>query len=140
MYEVNLTESYFPAQKDIILEDNTIGQLLLEASKKNDSKEALVEITQSGIIGRTWTYEELYLESLQLAKALASRFNKGDHIVIWSPNSPEWVLMEFAAGLAGLVVVTANPALQEKELRYILEHSNAVGLFLTSEFLSLIHI
>ena len=134
MYEVNLTESYFPAQKDIILEDNTIGQLLLEASKKYDSKEALVEITQSGIVGRTWTYEELYSESLQLAKALASRFNKGDHIVIWSPNSPEWVLMEFAAGLAGLVVVTANPALQEKELRYILEHSNAVGLFLTSEF------
>ena len=42
--------------------------------------------------------------------------------------------MEYAAALAGIVLVTANPALQEKELRYILEQSEAVGLFLVSEF------
>ena len=54
--------------------------------------------------------------------------------MILAPNIPELVLIEYAAALAGIVLVTANPALQEKELRYILEQSEAVGLFLVSEF------
>jgi fatty-acyl-CoA synthase len=65
---------------------------------------------------------------------LSSRFTKGEKIVVWSPNSPEWVLMEYACALAGLVVVTANPSLQAKELRYVLEQSGAVGLFHVQEF------
>ena len=50
--------------------------------------EALIEITQAGNVGRRWTYAKLYQESLRLAHALASRFEKGEHIVVWSPNSP----------------------------------------------------
>ena len=134
MYEVSLTQSYFPAQKDVIFSKNTIGELLSDVSKSNGSSEALVEVTQLGKVDRRWTYKALYRDSLRLAKSLASRFQKGEHIVLWSPNNPEWVLIEYAAGLAGLVIVTANPALQAKELRYIIEQSDAVGLFLVAEF------
>ena len=42
--------------------------------------------------------------------------------------------MEYACGLAGLVLVTANPAFQARELAYVLEQSGAVGLFLVDEF------
>ena len=42
--------------------------------------------------------------------------------------------MEYACGLAGLVLVTANPAFQARELAYMLEQSGAVGLFLVDEF------
>ena len=55
---------------------------------------------------------------MKLAFALSSRFKKGEHVVIWSPNCPEWVLIEYAAAFSGIVLVTAHPALQEKELRY----------------------
>ena len=34
----------------------------------------------------------------------------------------------------GLVLVTANPAYQARELRYVLEHSGAVGLFLVESY------
>ena len=34
----------------------------------------------------------------------------------------------------GLVLVTANPSFQVKELRYVLEQSGAVGLFMVDEF------
>ena len=42
--------------------------------------------------------------------------------------------MEYACALAGLVLVTANPSLQVKELRYVLEQSGAVALFHVQEF------
>ena len=35
--------------------------------------------------------------------------------------------MEYACALAGLVLVTANPAYQVGELRYVLEQSGAVA-------------
>ena len=134
MYSVKLTKSYFQSQSDIHIMDVSIGDVLKETAIHRTGMEALVEITRDGEEGRRWTYGELFKESLDLAHALASRFEKGSHIVIWAPNIPEWVLMEYAASLAGIVLVTANPALQEKELRYILEQSEAVGLFLVSEF------
>ena len=96
--------------------------------------EALVEITQTGVVGQRWTYGELLEDSERLARALNSRFKLGEHIAVWAPNSPEWVLMEYACALAGLVLVTANPAFQVNELRYVLEHSGAVGLFTVKEF------
>ena len=37
--------------------------------------------------------------------------------------------MEFACGLAGLILVTANPSYQTAELRYVLEQSGASALF-----------
>jgi fatty-acyl-CoA synthase len=41
--------------------------------------------------------------------------------------------LEYAAGLAGLTLVTANPAYRPRELQYVLEQSRAVGLFIVGE-------
>ena len=129
-----LTQSMFPAETNQPISHSTIGESLKQISSEYPHQEALVEITQTGKVGRRWTYNELYIQSRMLAQALASRFDKGSYIVVWSPNSPEWVLMKYAAAMAGLVIVTANPALQENELRYIIEQSEAVALFLVKEF------
>lgn len=134
MYELELTEANFPAQHDIVERQINIGFLLREVSSDNADGEALVEITMDGAIGRRWTYAELMADSERLALALSTRFTPGERICIWSPNSPEWVLMEYACALAGLVLVTANPAFQPKELRYVLEHSGAVALFQVDSF------
>ena len=42
--------------------------------------------------------------------------------------------MEYACGLAGLVLVTANPSFQVSELKYVVEQSGAVGLFMVDGF------
>ena len=42
--------------------------------------------------------------------------------------------MEYACALAGLVLVTANPSFQARELRYVLEQSGAVALFRVDDF------
>ena len=134
MYEVALTEAYFPAQRDVDVREITVGGLLREIAARRSDAEALVEVRQSGEIGRRWSYGALLADSERLAGALAARFRPGERVVVWAPNSPEWVLMEYACALAGLVLVTANPAYQVRELRYVLEQSGAVALFLVREF------
>ena len=42
--------------------------------------------------------------------------------------------MEYACGMAGLVLVTANPSLKVNEIRYVLEQSRAVALFTVNEY------
>ena len=83
MYDVNLTKSYFQSQSDINVMDLSIGDVLKETAAHRTGAEALVEITRNGDEGRRWTYGELFKESVDLAHALASRFEKGSHIVIW---------------------------------------------------------
>ncbi|REJ75817.1 MAG: AMP-dependent synthetase, partial [Acidobacteria bacterium] len=95
---------------------------------------ALVEGVPDAAARRRWTYTELLADSERVARALATRFAKGERVAVWAPNIPEWVLLEFGAGLAGIVLVTVNPAYQPKELRYVLEQSRAAGLFYLPEF------
>jgi len=134
MYPVQLTNSYFPAQADDEVREITIGGLLRETASTFPNEIGLVEIDIDGNTGRQWTYSQLLIDSEQLACALASRFSPGDRVTIWSPNTPEWVIMEYACALAGIVLVTANPALQEKELRYVIEQSESVALFLVDAY------
>lgn len=134
MNPVELTHSLFTAQSDGPIWELTVGGLLRQTAARNPAGPALVEVTVHGQIGRRWSYRELLTDAERLAAALASRFAPGEHVVVWAPNIPEWVLMEFASALAGLVLVTANPAYQAKELRYVLEHSGAAGLFLVESY------
>ena len=90
MNEIELAESFFPALQDRPIIHKTIGAVLKDTALKSGRNEALVEVKQDGNLGRRWNYETLYKDSLQLAFALSSRFKKGEHIVIWSPNNPEW--------------------------------------------------
>lgn len=134
MYEVSLTESYFPAQTDDEVMETTVGGILRTQSAKTPNAGALVEAGMDGRIGRAWTYAELLTYSERLARALLSRYRPGDRICVWAPNIPEWVILEFAAALAGLTLVTANPAYRPRELKFVLEQSGAVGLFLVKEY------
>ncbi len=134
MYDMHLTTSHFPAQNDADIRDNTVGGLLREVAAKQPDAVAMVDVADSGDCGQSWTYGELLAQAESLADALATRFEAGERVVVWAPNIPQWIFMEYACALAGLVLVTANPAFQEKELRYVLEQSGAVALFLVESF------
>ncbi len=134
MYEVSLSTSYFPAQTDAKIWDTTVGVHLREVAVEHPDLVAMVEIDDAGEARGKWTYSNLLANSDRLARSLASRFAPGEKVVVWAPNIPEWIFMEYACGLAGLVLVTANPSFQAKELRYVLEQSGAVALFMVDEF------
>jgi len=120
MYDIELTESLFPLQPDGELRDITIGELLRETAKKFPDSIAMVDIAIDGSPGKQWDYGDLLAISEKLALALASRFEPGEKIVVWAPNIPAWLFMEYACALAGLVLVTANPLFQARALRYVI--------------------
>ncbi len=83
---------------------------------------------------RRWTYGALLEWSEQAARALLGRFERGERIAVWANNIPEWVVLELAAGLAGITIVTVNPALRVAELVHVLGQSRAHGIFLLPEY------
>jgi fatty-acyl-CoA synthase len=134
MYRVQLDQSHFPAQQDDVVLETTVGSVLWAQAAKTPSAEALIEVDLAGEIGRRWTYGELLVDAERLAGALLSRYRPGERICVWAPNVPEWVLLEYASALAGLTLVTANPAYRPRELKFVLEQSRAVGLFIVREY------
>ncbi|MEO0361741.1 MAG: AMP-binding protein, partial [Pseudomonadota bacterium] len=134
MYDMRLTEAYFPAQTDMEVLETTVGGVLRDAASRAPEATAMLEVGVAGETGRSWTYAELLAEAEALARAFSTRFAPGERIAVWAPNAPEWVLIEYAAALAGLSLVTANPAYQTRELRYVLEQSGAVALFHVASF------
>ena len=134
MYDVTLTRSHFPAQADDSVRETTIASVLCEAAAAAPDAMALVETDMDGARRRRWRYADLFADAEKLALALSTHFAAGERVAVWAPNIPEWVVLEFAASLAGLVLVTVNPAYQAKELDYVLRQSRASGLFLVQGF------
>ncbi|NOX30954.1 MAG: AMP-binding protein [Actinobacteria bacterium] len=129
-----LTESHAYGPLEPPVRDLTIGELLREAASDSGTRVALVEGTADVSARRSWTYAELLAESEQVAAALLARFEPGDHIAIWAPNIPEWVIAEFGIALAGMVIVTVNPAYQKAEVQYVLSQSRSKAVLVVDSF------
>lgn len=107
----------------------TVGELLDAAADRWPDALGLIEPD-----GRRWTFAELRSEAAHVARALLAIAEPGEHIAVWSPNCVEWVLVQLGAGLAGLTVVTVNPAYQAAEVVDVLARSRSVVVFHAKEF------
>lgn len=123
-----LIESHWLPERTAGLHDMTLGDALRAAAAAVPDRLALVEGRPDGD-GRRWTYRALLDESMRYARALAARFRPGERVVFLADNIPEWVPMLYGTALAGLVLVTANPAFTPRELANVLERADAAGLF-----------
>ena len=131
-----LTTSYWPADTSEPVLGTTVGSVLRAAAAADPSALAMVGGLPDPAARRRWTYGDLLAEAEQAARALTLRFAPGERVAVWAPNLPEWIILEYAAGLAGLVLVTVNPALRPAELAYVLNQSGAAGIFLVPEYRS----
>ncbi len=134
MYQVKLAESYFPAHGGPEPAPITIGEMLRASTAQAPDRVALKELGYDGGFARSWTYGKLLADSERLARALASRHAEGARIAVYANNVPEWVLLELACGLAGVVLVTVNPAYQKRELKYVLEQSRSEAIYYLASF------
>ena len=129
-----LATSYWPSDRSEPLLDITVGDLLRAAAAEVPGRLALVEGSPDPAARRTWTYAELLAVAERTARALLARFAPGDRIAVWAPNCPEWMLLQHGVSLAGMVLVTVNPALRARELRYVLAQSRAAGIFFAGSY------
>src|SRR5271156_5246640 len=126
--------SYVAANASQPVLEQTLGDALRLAVKTWPSKPALIQGALETSERRKWTFQDLIEQSEQVARALLSRFEPGDHVAIWMANQPEWLLVEFGAALAGLTLVTVNPAFLDEELIFVLKQSKARGIVVQDVF------
>ncbi len=124
-----LTESYWPANDELPLVETSCGGVLRAAAAAHPQRVALIEGHVDAGQRRRWTYAALLAEAESTARALLNVFAPGDHVAIWAGNSPEWVVVQYGLALAGMVLVTVNPAYRPAELGYVLRQSRARGVF-----------
>ena len=128
-----LATSYCPADTSHPIRETTVGGVLRTAAARAPDQVALIAGSPDAAGRRQWRYGELLAEAEQAARALLSRFQPGEPVAVWAGNAPEWVLLEFAAGLAGVTLVMVNPAYRAEEAAQVLAHSRARGLFLAAD-------
>ena len=110
------------------VEGLTVGGLLDLVVERRPEDDALVYPDR----GLRYNYREFREVVEGCARALmALGLEKGDHVAVWGQNVPEWVILQFATGKVGAVLVTVNPAYRASELKYVLDQSDSAALFLT---------
>ncbi len=134
MYKTTLTKAYFPAHGGPDPAPVTIGDMLRASAVRAPDQPALKELDYDGAILRTWTYAQLLADSERLARALAARHAEGARVAAYANNIPEWVLLELGCALAGVTLVTVNPAYQKRELKFVLEQSRSEAIYYVAEF------
>src|ERR1700742_824654 len=129
-----MTVSYWPPDRSEPVLERSIGDALRDAATAWPERVALIEGLPDHTQRRRWTFASLLSEAEQIARAIAARFSPGEHVAIWAANCPEWALVEFGAALAGVTLVTVNPAYLAKELAYVLKQSQASGIFVQPHY------
>jgi fatty-acyl-CoA synthase len=128
-----LIQSYVHGASALPLIGETIGVHLDRAVERWPESEALVVRHQ----GVRWTYRELQRQVDAFAAGLlALGLEPGDRVGIWSPNSSEWVVTQFATAKAGIILVNVNPAYRVAELEYALNKVGCKALITASSFKS----
>ena len=125
---------------DVVLIDDTIGNVLDATVERFGDREALVVPHQG--IRQTWTeFRETVDEVARGLMGLG--IEAGDRVGMWSPNFAEWIYIQFATARIGAIQVNVNPAYRTNELEYALTQSGARLLvtctsYLTSEYKAMV--
>lgn len=129
-----LDSSLYLRDESSPLVQKPIGAVLLETAERFGSKTALIDGHADADVRTSWSYKELADEAKKVASALLEHFEPGQRVAIWGSNSPQWALIEFGASLAGLVLVTVNPAYLLHELKHVLGQSQAQGIIVQDNY------
>ena len=103
--------------------DVTVGDLLSRLAGALPYREALVYGE------RRFTFAALEQEARTIARGLmALGVARGERVVLWATNVPEWVVLQFAVAKVGAILVTANTSLRARDVDYLLRQSEATTL------------
>lgn len=117
--------SSWPADRSVPLFDRSVGALLRDAAAAHGDTVALVGVPDRGGPRQQWTYRELLTEAESVAAGLHQRVGLGSKVAVWAPNVARWPVFAYAAALAGVTLVTLNPALRADGLEHALRASGA---------------
>src|SRR5690554_4355525 len=103
----------------------SVAGLLAQAVQTAGDSPALIIPASAEQKEQRWTYAELESSAQQAARALLAHFSAGDRVATWAGGTVDIIILQLAAAMAGVVLVTINPANRGKELEYMLVQSEA---------------
>ncbi|HZO75215.1 MAG TPA: AMP-binding protein [Ktedonobacteraceae bacterium] len=114
--------------------NSTIGEMLDRQAAIRPDKEALVYNYPEIGLDLRLSFRQYRDEVDRLAKGLlALGIQKGEHVAVWAPNLPEWILLQIALARIGAVMVTVNTAYKKGEIEYVLRQGDITTLFMVEE-------
>jgi len=109
----------------------TVGELLEVQAKTYPDHEAIVYSDRN----LRMSYKEFNSLCRKAARGLMKLgVQKGENVSVWSSNTPEWVVTQFATGKMGAVLVTVNTNYRTAELEYLLTQSDSTTIILMEQF------
>lgn len=124
-------QSFWPATCSEPLLECTLPELLRDVAAQCPEATALVDAGEASMV---WNYRDLLDEVTGRAGALVERFQPGERIGIYAPNSADWIIIQHAVAMAGLVLVPINPAYGAKELGQIVQSAGLSAIFYSDNY------
>lgn len=113
----------------------SVLQILQKANDLYSDKVALEIFEKDGRM-RMVTYCELTDRTRDISATLIKNgIEKGDRVCIFSESRPEWGIAFFGIVTAGAVVVPLDIKLEEKEISFILTHSEARAIIVSGKYI-----
>ncbi len=105
----------------------TIPTLLENSLSKYSKKNAYSFVDE-----KQNTYDDLHKEINKIGHLLRNLdIKQGDKVAILAQNSPQWVASYLAIAAIGAIVVPILPDFSQREVTYILEHSESKAIFVS---------
>ena len=137
----SINESSKPSQQDRDseqLEAQTMIDLVAQQAESIPDKIAL-EMKRGGEWVR-YSYRQLYEVSRQVAFTLWERgYRKGDRVILFAENQPEWGIAYLAAVQIGVVVVPIDPQTAEEEIFALSEYTEAKAILASEACIGRLH-
>jgi len=111
----------------------TLGQMLTAHARVSSERIGARDLD------RAMTFSVWNARACQLANGLLGLgLSKGDRVAVLAYNAIEWVEIYAATAKAGLVAVPLNFRLVAKEIRYIIDDSEAAAIIVEDQLVSLV--
>jgi long-chain acyl-CoA synthetase len=110
----------------------TIPALWQRATETSRPRPAYLVETGEGWQPVSWTEAARRVDDLAFG-LLALGLQKGDVVAIVGATRLEWALLDFALGLVGAVIAPIYPSTTASEAAYLLDHAEAVAVFVEDE-------
>jgi long-chain acyl-CoA synthetase len=109
---------------------DNFAQLIKQVSKDHATQDAILYRCGGRREFTRWTYARFGEECRKVARGLlAAGLVKGDRVVLWSENRPEWMAVWMGAVIAGICIVPVDFLVSEQECFNIINITRAKAFF-----------
>lgn len=123
--------AYWQGNTEQSILHETIPEVLRRQARDYGERNALMWLEGEGIAAIT--YGELLEVAERVARWLLARAKPGDRVAIWSRNSVDWAIVEYACAFAGMNLTPWNTSWTDAEVSHALQMTQPSVVFTGSD-------